>query len=186
MRITEVAAPAATRIVDELVCFSLYTASRSTTQAYRALLAPWGLTYPQYLVLVLLWSGDDRTVTDLGRQLDLDSGTLSPLLTRMEEAGYVTRRRISADQRVVTVSLADRGRTVRAELAHVPAAIMRGMGLDLERARELIAALQLLTAGMQGTTADALAHPATPAEPDADAPAHRTPRPAEPTAARTP
>jgi DNA-binding MarR family transcriptional regulator len=153
--------PATARIVDELVCFSLYTASRSTTQAYRALLAPWGLTYPQYLVLVLLWSGDDRTVTDLGQQLDLDSGTLSPLLARMEDAGFVTRRRISADQRVVTVSLAERGRTVRAELAHVPAVIIRGMGLDLERARELIAALQLLTAGMHGTTADALAQPAT-------------------------
>jgi DNA-binding MarR family transcriptional regulator len=157
-------APSA-RIADELVCFSLYTASRSTTQAYRALLAPWGLTYPQYLVLVLLWSGDDRTVTELGQQLDLDSGTLSPLLARMDEAGYVTRRRISADQRVVTVSLAERGRTVRAELAHVPAAIIRGMGLDLDRARQLLAALHLVTAGMQETTAEALAHPATrPAE----------------------
>jgi DNA-binding MarR family transcriptional regulator len=157
------AAPA--RIADELVCFSLYTASRSTTQAYRALLAPWGLTYPQYLVLVLLWSGDDRTVTELGQQLDLDSGTLSPLLARMEEAGFVARRRISADQRVVTVSLAERGRTVRAELAHVPAAVIRGMGLDLDRARQLLAALHLITSGMQETTAEALAHPATrPAE----------------------
>ena len=160
------------RITDELVCFSLYTASRSTTQAYRALLAPWGLTYPQYLVLVLLWSGDDRTVRDLGRQLDLDSGTLSPLLARMEEAGFVARRRVSADQRVVTVSLADRGRAVRAELAHVPAAVIRGMGLDLDRARQLLAALHLVTAGMQETAAEALAHPAAPpAVPTAAAPA---------------
>jgi DNA-binding MarR family transcriptional regulator len=158
----DAAAAAPARIADELVCFSLYTASRSTTQAYRALLAPWGLTYPQYLVLVLLWSGDDRTVTELGQQLDLDSGTLSPLLARMEEAGFVTRRRISADQRVVTVSLAERGRTVRAELAHVPAAIIRGMGLDLDRARQLLATLHLLTAGMQDATAEALAQPATP------------------------
>ncbi|OUE07680.1 Organic hydroperoxide resistance transcriptional regulator [Clavibacter michiganensis] len=160
------------RITDELVCFSLYTASRSTTQAYRALLAPWGLTYPQYLVLVLLWSGDHRTVTELGQQLDLDSGTLSPLLARMEEAGFIARRRVSADQRVVTVSLAERGRTVRAELGHVPAAVIRGMGLDLDRARQLLATLHLLTAGMQETTADALAHPAVrPAEASTAAPA---------------
>ena len=151
--------------LDELLCFDLYAASRAVTAAYRPILGELGLTYPQYLVLVLLWSGDDRPVTELGQQLDLDSGTLSPLLARMEEAGFIARRRVSADQRVVTVSLAERGRTVRAELAHVPAAIIRGMGLDLDRARQLLAALHLVTAGMQETTAEALARPATrPAE----------------------
>ncbi|WP_235510797.1 MarR family winged helix-turn-helix transcriptional regulator [Curtobacterium sp. Leaf261] len=142
--------------VDEMVCFSLYAASRATTQAYRALLAPWNLTYPQYLVLVLLWSDGPLTVGTLGDRLDLDSGTLSPLLRRMDEAGIVTRTRSIEDERVVTVDVTDHGRTLRAELAHVPACIAGGTQLgSLDEARELIDTLHRLTAGMQATTADA-------------------------------
>jgi DNA-binding MarR family transcriptional regulator len=142
--------------VDEMVCFSLYAASRATTQAYRALLAPWGLTYPQYLVLVLLWTDGPQTVGGLGDRLDLDSGTLSPLLRRMEDAGVVVRTRSRDDERVVTIDVTDHGRQLRDDLSHVPACIAGGTQLgSLDEARELIDTLHRLTAGMQATTADA-------------------------------
>lgn len=147
---------------DEMLCFSLYTASRATTQAYRELLDPWGLTYGQYLVLVVLWTEQELTVSALGEALLLDSGTLSPMLRRMETAGLVQRTRDSADQRVVVISLTHRGRALRDELAHVPACIAGGTGLDsLAEARDLIRTLQELTRTMRTVTApDA---PGTPA-----------------------
>ncbi|MCC4248516.1 MULTISPECIES: MarR family winged helix-turn-helix transcriptional regulator [Microbacterium] len=136
--------------VDSLVCFALYAASRTTTQAYRVLLDPWDLTYPQYLALVTLWNDGDQTVSGLGDALQLDSGTLSPMLARMESAGYVTRTRRADDERVVTVSLTPRGREMRDELAHIPRCIAVGSGLtDAESARELINALQQLTVAMR-------------------------------------
>lgn len=136
-------------VTDEMVCFSLYAASRATTQAYRVLLEPWGLTYPQYLVLVTLWIEGDQTVSSLGDHLQLDSGTLSPLLRRMEQADLVRRERRSTDERVVTVTIGDRGRALRPELAHIPARIAAGTGLSDERAAlELIATLQRLTETM--------------------------------------
>lgn len=97
-------------VTDEMVCFSLYAATRATTQAYRTLLDPWGLTYPQYLVLVTLWVEGDQTVSSLGEHLQLDSGTLSPLLKRMEQADLVRRERRSTDERVVTVTCVSRRR----------------------------------------------------------------------------
>ncbi|MGN6408542.1 MAG: MarR family winged helix-turn-helix transcriptional regulator [Curtobacterium sp.] len=141
-------------VTDEMVCFSLYAASRATTQAYRSLLEPWGLTYPQYLVLVTLWIEGDQTVSGLGDHLQLDSGTLSPLLRRMEQSDLVRRERRSTDERVVTVTLGDRGRSIRAELAHIPSTIAAGMGLPDERAAtELIATLHRLTETMHAAAA---------------------------------
>lgn len=136
-------------VTDEMVCFSLYAATRATTQAYRTLLEPWGLTYPQYLVLVTLWVEGDQTVSGLGDHLQLDSGTLSPLLKRMEQADLVRRERRSTDERVVTVTTGDRGRSLRAELAHVPTRIAAGTGLpDAAAAADLIATLHRLTETM--------------------------------------
>lgn len=136
--------------VDSLVCFALYAASRTTTQAYRVLLDPWNLTYPQYLALVTLWNDGDQTVSGLGEALQLDSGTLSPMLARMESAGYVRRERRTDDERVVTVSLTERGRKMRDELAHVPRCIAVGSGLtDADSGHELIRALQQLTVAMR-------------------------------------
>lgn len=153
-------------VTDEMVCFSLYAATRATTQAYRALLEPWGLTYPQYLVLAVLWNDGDQTVKTLGERLQLDSGTLSPLLRRMEEAGLVTRARRSGDERVVTVALDDLGRDLRGELAHIPARIAAGTGLDgHEAAESLIRTLQELTRTMQATAAAATAQPTPEAAP---------------------
>ncbi|MEX0152238.1 MarR family winged helix-turn-helix transcriptional regulator [Microbacterium sp. LMI1-1-1.1] len=136
--------------VDALVCFALYAANRTTTQAYRVLLEPWNLTYPQYIALVTLWSDGDQTVGSLGEALQLDSGTLSPMLARMEDAGYVVRRRSEEDERVVAVTLTDRGREMREELAHVPQCIAYGAGLtDADSARELVDALHQLTDAMK-------------------------------------
>lgn len=144
--------------VDSLLCFALYAASRTTTQAYRVLLEPWDLTYPQYLALVTLWNDGDQTVSGLGDALQLDSGTLSPMLARMEAAGYVTRERRPHDERVVTVSLTPRGRAMREELAHVPRCIAVGSGItDAESAHEMIRALQDLTVAMR----DLRDHPQT-------------------------
>ena len=143
-------------VTDEMVCFSLYAATRATTQAYRSLLEPWGLTYPQYLVLVTLWMEGDQTVGSLGDRLQLDSGTLSPLLRRMEAAGLVRRERRLADERVVTVTVADRGRELRSELAHIPGAIAAGTGLpDGEAAAALIQTLHHLTETMHAVSAPA-------------------------------
>lgn len=141
-------------VTDEMVCFSLYAATRATTQAYRSLLEPWGLTYPQYLVLVTLWIEGDQTVTSLGDHLQLDSGTLSPLLRRMEKAGLVSRERRHADERVVTVTIGDRGRDLRPELSHIPARIAAGTGLpDEQSAAALIDTLHQLTETMHAVSA---------------------------------
>lgn len=141
-------------VTDEMVCFSLYAATRATTQAYRTMLEPWGLTYPQYLVLVTLWVEGDQTVSSLGEYLQLDSGTLSPLLRRMEQADLVHRERRSTDERVVTVTTGERGRSLRAELADIPGRIAAGTGLpDADAAAELIQTLQRLTETMHAAAA---------------------------------
>jgi len=140
-------------VTDEMVCFALYSATRATTQAYRSLLEPWKLTYPQYLVLVTLWIEGDQTVSSLGEHLQLDSGTLSPLLRRMEQAGLVRRERRLPDERVVTVTVGDRGRDLRAELAHIPARIAAGTGLpDEPSAAALIETLHRLTETMHAVS----------------------------------
>ncbi|GAA1446222.1 MarR family winged helix-turn-helix transcriptional regulator [Leifsonia poae] len=141
-------------VTDEMVCFSLYAATRATTQAYRSLLEPWGLTYPQYLVLVTLWIEGDQTVSSLGEHLQLDSGTLSPLLRRMEQAGLVRRERRSPDERVVTVTIGERGRELHPQLAHIPARIAAGTGLpDEQAAAQLIDTLHRLTETMHAASA---------------------------------
>lgn len=141
-------------VTDEMVCFGLYAATRATTRAYRLLLEPWGLTYPQYLVLVTLWVEGDQTVTTLGDHLQLDSGTLSPMLRRMEQAGLIWRQRQHVDERVVAVGLGKRGKELRAELAHIPRLIAAATGLpDAQSAAELITTLHHLTATMLAVTA---------------------------------
>ena len=129
------------RAIDNMLCFALYAASRATTQAYRRILKPWGLTYPQYLVLMELWEGEPRTVGELGHDLALDSGTLSPLLSRLEKLGHVARTRSSDDARVVSIGLTEQGRGLRAELSHVPGEIGRCTGLTLDGARGMVAEL---------------------------------------------
>jgi DNA-binding MarR family transcriptional regulator len=140
-------------VTDEMVCFSLYSAARATTQAYRALLAPWGLTYPQYLVLAILWNEGEQTIGSLGEMMQLDSGTLSPLVRRLEQNGYVTKARSTSDERVVTVQLTDEGQALRAEVAPIRARIAEIAGIrDDAHRRRLIAELHELTALLQNST----------------------------------
>jgi DNA-binding MarR family transcriptional regulator len=128
--------------LDLQLCFPLYAASRAVTRAYAPLLEPVGLTYPQYLTLLALWSGpDEQTVGDLGRRLRLDSGTLTPLLKRLEAAGLVTRRRDPDDERRVVVALTPAGDALQDDVAHVPAAVVGLLGLPAE---DLIALKGLL------------------------------------------
>ena len=137
-------------IVDEMVCFALYSASRATTRAYTELLAPWKLTYTQYLVLVILWTEGTKPVREIGEMLQLDSGTLSPLLRRMEDKEFIVRQRDGQDSRVVNVSLTSSGNELRQDLAHIPAQIACGTGLpDRKAAQDLIDSLHQVTESMQ-------------------------------------
>ena len=106
--------------LDNQLCFALYSASLATTKLYKPLLKPWGLTYPQYLVMLSLWEKDDCMVSELGDRLFLDSGTLTPLLKRMESAGWLQRQRDSEDERRVRVVLSEAGRALREKLAGIP------------------------------------------------------------------
>lgn len=126
------------------VCFALYAASRALTDVYRPILDEVGLTYPQYLVLLVLWERPDDapTVSELGAELRLDSGTLSPLLKRLEGAGLVVRRRSARDERRVEVGLTEQGRALREQLCDVPLRIAQATGLGLG---ELVALRDTLT-----------------------------------------
>lgn len=126
------------------VCFALYAASRALTDVYRPILDRFGLTYPQYLVLLVLWERPDDapTVSELGAELRLDSGTLSPLLKRLEGAGLVVRRRSARDERRVEVGLTEQGRALRQQVDEIPLQIARATGLDIA---ELVALRDTLT-----------------------------------------
>ncbi|MGN9775667.1 MarR family winged helix-turn-helix transcriptional regulator [Micromonospora sp. H33] len=125
------------------VCFALYAASRAVTDVYRPILDGFGLTYPQYLVLLVLWEHDEApTVSALGERLHLDSGTLSPLLKRLEGAGLVVRRRSAADERRVVVELTAQGRALRERMADVPERVARATGLTAD---DLVALRDTLT-----------------------------------------
>lgn len=117
-------------LLDRQLCFALYAASRAMIRAYAPLLEPLGLTYPQYLVLLVLWEEDGVPVKHLGERLALDSATLTPLLKRLEQRGMVDRRRDEADERVVRIHLTDAGRALRARARRVPAAIACRVGCD--------------------------------------------------------
>lgn len=110
--------------LDNQLCFRLYTASRLVTQAYRPLLEPLGLTYPQYIVMMALWERDNQLVGDLCRRLMLETNTLTPLLQRMERQGLVVRTRGIADGRRTLVSLTRKGRALEEQAKEVPACLV--------------------------------------------------------------
>lgn len=144
-----------TQELDKQVCFALYAASRAVTARYRPILDRFGLTYPQYVALLVLWERGDTTVKDLGTALMLDSGTLSPLLKRLEAAGLVTRERSAQDERSVVVSLTKAGAALQKRASGVPAELARATGLspaELKALREtLVAVTATLTADLEGT-----------------------------------
>jgi DNA-binding MarR family transcriptional regulator len=116
-------ADAALRL-DNQLCFALYSASLAMTKVYKPLLEELGLTYPQYLVMLVLWEGDGLSVSELGQRLSLDSGTLTPLLKRLEGSGLVSRIRAVEDERRVHVTLTAAGRRLKARAAKVPACVL--------------------------------------------------------------
>ncbi|SMC26075.1 DNA-binding transcriptional regulator, MarR family [Andreprevotia lacus DSM 23236] len=110
-------------LLNQQLCFPLYAASNMLTRAYRPLLDALGITYPQYLVMLALWERAPRSVGELGKELYLDSGTLTPLLKRMEALGLVTRQRASDDERRVDIHLTDAGRALRTQAEGIPGAL---------------------------------------------------------------
>ncbi|WP_239985710.1 MarR family winged helix-turn-helix transcriptional regulator [Marinobacter salexigens] len=123
--------------LDNQICFSLYTVNRAITSRYRPLLAELGLTYPQYLVMLVLWerarTGQATRVSDLGSRLRLDSGTLTPLLKRLALRGLINRERSRADERVVAISLTLQGSDLRKRAAEVPVKLLCGLDVEPER-----------------------------------------------------
>jgi DNA-binding MarR family transcriptional regulator len=122
--------------LDQQLCFSLYSAQLAMTKVYRKLLTDLGLTYPQYLVMLVLWEADGVTVSQIGERLFLDSATLTPLLKRLEAAGLVQRQRAIEDERQVVISLTTAGRALKRKAGAVPEAIFCAAGCELD---ELIA-----------------------------------------------
>ncbi|WP_290050646.1 MarR family winged helix-turn-helix transcriptional regulator [Amycolatopsis solani] len=131
--------------LDDQLCFGLYSASRAVTSLYRVVLDDLDLTYPQYLVMLALWEQDHRLVKELGAELNLDSGTLSPLLKRLQTAGLVVRNRQADDERSVRVSLSDTGKALREKAESIPDVIGTAMSLDDAGVARLRAELDRLT-----------------------------------------
>jgi DNA-binding MarR family transcriptional regulator len=127
--------------IQKLLCFSLYAASRAMTDLYRPLLDEHGLTYPQYLVLVELWEHGPRSVNEIGESLCLDSGTLSPLLKRLEASGRIRRTRRAEDERVVDVDLTEKGRQLKKHGLKVLQAVAGQVGLSKREFDALLASL---------------------------------------------
>jgi DNA-binding MarR family transcriptional regulator len=134
--------------LDHQLCFALYSSSLLMTKLYKPVLAPLGLTYPQYLVLLVLWETDRVMVSELGERLFLDSGTLTPLLKRMETAGLLTRTRAVDDERRVIVGLTAAGRALRRKAEGVPIAVACATGCELDELTALTAQLQALRANV--------------------------------------
>ena len=137
--------PSPSLALDDQLCFALYAASRAVTARYRPMLDELGVTYPQYLVLMLLWEEDGQTVGQLGQRLALDSGTLSPLLKRLTSAGLVTRHRRADDERSVSVRLTDAGRALQAPACAVSASMIGALDLAPEQFDELRTQLRSIT-----------------------------------------
>jgi DNA-binding MarR family transcriptional regulator len=132
--------------LDNQICFALHAASRAFNALYRDALQELGLTYPQYLVMLVLWEHDELGVKQIGEQLRLDSGTLSPLLKRLEANGLVVRERSTQDERSVTVRPTAAGAALREQAARLPARVSAATGLDLAEITDLRDRINRLTA----------------------------------------
>ena len=126
----------AMKLADQL-CFPLYAAARHVTGLYTPWLKPLGLTYTQYIVFLVLWEKDGISVTEIGEKLMLDNGTLSPLLKKMERAGYIERRRCRADDRVVEIRLTEEGRALQEKAKDIPFEVAGCIDLPIGKARQL-------------------------------------------------
>jgi MarR family transcriptional regulator, organic hydroperoxide resistance regulator len=130
--------------LDQQLCFALYSASLAMTKLYKPLLEPLGLTYPQYLVMLVLWEGDGITVSQLGERVALDSGTLTPLLKRLEASRLLLRLRDAADERRVLLQLTPAGRALKAKAIAVPEQVACASGCELDEVAALTTRLKAL------------------------------------------
>ena len=141
--------------LDRQLCFALYRASGQMTRAYRDLLGPLGLTYPQYLVMMALWEQSPRTVNQIGEVVDLDSGTLTPLLKRLEASGYVSRKRDKEDARRVVIKLTAAGDRLRREAVKVPLTLVGRLNTPLPELVAILKGVKQLTKNMTAEKPDA-------------------------------
>lgn len=141
----------APRTLDGQLCFALYSANLAMGKLYRQLLAGLDLTYPQYLVMLVLWEGDGITVSELGERLFLDSATLTPLLKRLQAAGLVLRTRGTRDERQVIVTLTDEGRALREKAGQVPVDVFCATGCEIDEVVGLKSQLEKLRTGLIDT-----------------------------------
>lgn len=131
------------------VCFSLYSASNALIRSYRPLLSALNLTYPQYLTMMVIWKKSGINVKDLGYDLHLDSGTLTPLLRRLEAKGFITRKRSDEDERVRLVFLTTQGQQLKSQAESVPGAIYCKSQLQIAELQQLKASCEKLLANLQ-------------------------------------
>jgi MarR family transcriptional regulator, organic hydroperoxide resistance regulator len=142
--------------LDRQVCFALSVAARNVVAVYRPVLEPLGLTHPQYLVMLALWQHGPLSVKELSGQLQLDPGTLSPLLKRLEAGGLLRRERDPKDQRNLALALTDKGRELRAQAEKIPAGIVERLGMPVEELLSLQKALtRVIAASQRALTAPA-------------------------------
>jgi len=139
-------------LLDNQLCFALYSASLAMTKLYKPVLAALGLTYPQYLVLLVLWEQDGLTVSALGERLSLDSGTLTPLLKRMEQSGLLARQRSAQDERRVEVTLSAAGRKLKAGAADVPGCVVQATACPIPEILALTRQVQSLKTRLNQAT----------------------------------
>lgn len=130
--------------LENQVCFKIYSAEKEITKLYRGLLEELNVTYPQYLVLLVLWEQRTITVKELGKKLFLDSGTLSPMLKRMEKNGLIERRRSSEDERTVIISLTEAGEGLEEQARCIPTQLIENMSLDMEELKNLSQSLSII------------------------------------------
>lgn len=138
------------RILEEQLCFSVYNASKQFTKLYREALEPFQLTYPQYITLLVLWEKDKQTVTELGKRLALDSGTLTPMLKRMEHIGYVTRIRHVEDERRVYIELTEKAMEIQPEVLQTVDNCLHLLGFEEQDFTQLLTRIQALTNQLGG------------------------------------
>jgi DNA-binding MarR family transcriptional regulator len=149
--------------LERQVCFALSVAARNVVAVYRPVLEPLGLTHPQYLVMLALWQHGSLSVKELSRLLQLDPGTLSPLLKRLEAAGLLRRERDPKDQRNLALALTDSGKALRAEAETIPAGIVERLGMPIEELMALHGALtQVIAASQRALTTPAVADATDP------------------------
>ncbi|MCX2861662.1 MarR family transcriptional regulator [Paucibacter sp. PLA-PC-4] len=144
--------------LDQQLCFALYASSLAMTKLYKPLLEPLGLTYPQYLVMLVLWEADGISVSTLGQRLSLDSGTLTPLLKRLEAGALINRRRAQDDERRVDIFLSDAGRALKAQAVGIPPQLACASACSLDELVSLTRRLHELRKQLSGANLSSLNH----------------------------